>query len=167
MKNHFYLLIIICTLISCRQSKDKPKVDDLVTVNDKGAQEVKVEELSVEDVNRLMNSSDVAAQSYTAILVNELEKVYYFNADTQQTVKFVLNTKSENVGMTLYKEVMKSVKKDSVTSIRIKDFAKICEGDSCSEKSKKATRYKALVKLKRKFESKDSTAEFSLNIFKN
>jgi hypothetical protein len=166
MKKHLYLLIIIGSLASCRES-NKSKIDDLVVINEKGAQEIKVDELTVEDVEQLMNSSEVAAQSYTAILVNEVEKTYYFNADTQQTVKFVLKAKSDNVGMTIYKELIKSVKKDSASYIKIKDFAQICEGDSCSEKSKKATRYKALVKLKRNFESKDSTAEFSLNIYKN
>jgi uncharacterized protein YcfL len=165
MKKYCYLFIIVFSISSCRDSKNT-KVDDLVTVNDKGAQEVKVDELSVEDVERLMNASVNPAQSYTAILVNDVEKPYYTNADTNQTVRFILTTKSENVSLYLYKEQIKSVKKDSTSYMKIKDFTLICQGDSCIEKTKKATRYKAIVKLIRKFESKDSTAEYMLNIFK-
>lgn len=161
-----YALSLFCfVLLSCKNEKNE-KLDDLIVVNDKGAQEVKVDELSVEDVERLMNSSSVPVQSYTAILVNDLEKTYYFNSDTNQMVKFILNAKSENITLNIYKEQLKSVKKDSVSIIKVKDYSKIYEGDSFEQLSKKAVKYKATVKLIRPFESKDSTAEFSLNIFK-
>lgn len=160
-----YLFIFICSLLSCRDAKNT-KVDDLVTVNDKGVQEVKVEELSVEDVERLMNASVNPAQSYTAILANDVEKPYFTDADTNQTVRFILKTKSENVSLYLYKEQIKSVKKDSTSYMKIRDYSLICQGDSCVEKTKKSARYKAVVKLIRNFESKDSTAEYTLNIFK-
>lgn len=165
MKRFCFLTLCLFIVASCRDSK-KTKVDDLVEVNDKGDQVVKVEELSVEDVERLMNASVNPAQSYTAILVNDVEKPYYTDADTNQTVRFILTTKSENVSLFLYKEQIKSVKKDSTSYIKIKDFTLICQGDSCIEKTKKTARYKAVVKLNRNFESKDSTAEFTLNIFK-
>lgn len=165
MKQFCFLILCLLIVASCRDSK-KTKVDDLVEVNDKGDQVVKVDELSVEDVERLMNASVNPAQSYTAILVNDVEKPYYTDADTNQTVRFILTTKSDNIGLYLYKEQIKSVKKDSTSYIKIKDFTLICQGDSCVEKTKKTARYKAVVKLNRKFESKDSTAEFTLNIFK-
>lgn len=165
MKQFCFLIFCLFIVASCRDSK-KTKVDDLVEVNDKGDQVVKVDELSVEDVERLMNASVNPAQSYTAILVNDVEKPYYTDADTNQTVRFILTTKSDNVSLFLYKEQIKSVKKDSTSYIKIKDFTLICQGDSCIEKTKKTARYKAVVKLNRNFESKDSTAEYTLNIFK-
>lgn len=165
MKNTLCFILLNFLLLACREEKKNP-IDDLVQTNEKGVQENKVEELSVEDVERLMNSSENPSQRYTAILNNDIEKSYFVNSDTNQTVRFQISSKSDNVGLFVYKELMKTVKKDSTTSVKIKDFSLICEGDSCSDKSKKPMRYRAIVKLKRKFESKDSTAEFTLNIFK-
>lgn len=162
---YIFLSILIFNL-SCNDSK-KETIDDIVQINEQGIQENKAETLSVEDVERLMNISENAAQTYTAILNNDIEKTYFFQADTNKTVSCKLETLQPLVKVSLYKEMVNSVKKDSTTYIKVKDYKLICDADSCSHTSKKAAKYKVIVKLSRKFQSADSTAEFTLKIFKN
>jgi len=167
MKKVLFLLALSVFFLSCRENKEKPSVDDLVKVNENGIQENKVDQLSVEDVERLMKNSDNPSQSYTAILTNDIEKSYFVTSDTNQTVRFSINAKSENIELNVYKEMIKSVQVDSANRIKIKDFVKVSDSSNFSVYAKKTTKYKAVVKLKRKFESKDSTADFTLNIFKD
>lgn len=160
----FLFIVLIIVLSSCREQKDN--LEDITTVNAKGHLENKEEELSIEDVERLQNSTDGLIQSFTAVLSNEIERPYFNTSDTNQTITYKLTTKSNNVDLILFKEAKKSVKIDSTKYTEVLDYIKISQGDSCSHFSKKSTKYKALVRLKRKFETSDSTAEFTLKVYK-
>lgn len=165
MKSKVYSLIFCIGFLSCQNQKDE-NLDDIVQVNENGVQENKVDELSVEDVQKLMQASENPSQSYTAVLNNEIEKSYPISADTNQEIICNLDAIYPNVQLYLYKETISSVKRDSSSYVKIKDYKLIASSDSCSYKSKKAAKYKAVVKLSPKFQTMDSTCDFTLKIYK-
>lgn len=161
-----FIVFLSWAIISCNND-EKTNIENLVEKKADGSQEVKVDALSVEDVEKLMNEAASQGQTYTAILNNSIEKTYPLVADTNQKITWVLESNFPNAKLMVYKETITSVKKDSGDYIKIKDFKLVCDKDSCSQFNKKKTNYKAVVKLNPKFSTLDSTCEFTLRILKN
>jgi hypothetical protein len=153
-------------LISCTNN-EKTGLDDLVEQKADGSQEVKVEQLTIEDVARLEAEAGEQGETFTGMLNNDAEKIYQVKADTNQSITWLLESKYSNAKVFVYKETISSVKKDSSSYMKIKDFKLVCQSDSCHQKNKKQTNYKAVVKLNPKFSTIDSTCEFTLRVIKN
>ncbi len=167
MKQFFYLIIFLTWSSTSCNSNEKSDIENLVEKKEDGSQEVKVDALSVEDVEKLMNEAASQGQTYTAILNNDIEKTYPLAADTNQKITWVLESNLPNAKLLVYKESITAVKKDSGDYIKIKDFKLVCDKDSCTQLDKKKTNYKAVVRLNPKFSALDSTCEFTLRILKN
>jgi hypothetical protein len=160
------ILIGLLYLLSCTDVEEKSTVVDLVEQNEEGNQEIKVEQLTVEDIERLEAEAGTQGQTYNGVLNNDVEKAYPLKADTNQQITWILEGTYPNAQLFIYKETISSVKKDSVSYMKIKDFKLVCQSDSCSQKNKKQTNYKAVVKLNPKFSTLDSTCEYTLRILK-
>ena len=161
--------VLICgfwLIISCADS-EKASIDDLVEKKADGSQEVKVEQLTIEDVARLEAEAGMQGETIAGVLNNDAEKTYPLRADTNQSITWLLKSSHPNAKVFIYKETISSVKKDSVNYVKIKDFKLMCQSDSCQQKNKKQTNYKAVVKLSPKFSTIDSTCDFTLRIIKN
>jgi hypothetical protein len=167
MKQFFYLIIFLTWASTSCNNNEKTDIENLAEKKEDGSQEVKVDALSVEDVEKLMNDAASQGQTYTAILNNDTEKTYPLAADTNQKITWVLESNLPNAKLLVYKESITSVKKDSGDYIKIKDFKLVCDKDSCTQLDKKKTNYKAVVRLNPKFSALDSTCEFTLRILKN
>jgi len=165
--NRFFIfsIIILFVLTSCNNDK-KGTLEDLVEKTADGSQKVRVDALSVEDVEKLMSDAASEGQSHNGILNNDMEKTYPLAADSNERVTWILQSNLPNAKLWIYKETIYSVKKDSSTYVKIKDFKLVCDKDSCTQVNKKKTNYKAVVNLSPKFSSLDSTCEFTLRILK-
>lgn len=155
----------LCLLFSCTNN-EKTTLDDLVVENEKSEKEVKVDQLTIEDVARLEAEAGKQGETYTGVLNNDAEKTYQLKGDTNQSVTWLIESSHPNAKVFVYKETISSVKKDSVSYMKIKDFKLVCQADSCQQKNKKQTNYKAVVKLDPKFSTIDSTCDFTLRIIK-
>jgi hypothetical protein len=160
----FYLGITL--LIACENKEEGP-LNDLVVQKEDGSQEVKVEQLSIEDIARLESEAGKQGESYQGVLNNDIEKTYNLKADTNHTISWRLQASQPNASLFLYKEFISSVKKDSLNYVKVKEYKLVCQEDSCIQKNKKQTNYKAVVKLNPKFSTLDSTCEFTLIVTKN
>jgi len=159
----FYLLLL---LFSCTND-EKAGLEDIVVQKEDGSQEVKVDQLSIEDVARLEAEAGKQGETYTGVLNNNTEKTYQLKSDTNQTVTWLLESSYPNAKVLVYKETVSSIKKDSATYVKVKEFKLVCQSDSCQQRNKKQTNYKAVVKLDPKFSTIDSTCDFTLRIIKN
>ena len=122
MKQFFYLIIFVTWAFTSCNNNQKTDIENLVEKKEDGSQEVKVDALSVEDVEKLMNEAASQGQTYTAILNNDIEKTYPLAADTNQKITWVLESNLPNAKLLVYKESITAVKKDSGDYIKIKDF---------------------------------------------
>jgi hypothetical protein len=163
MKQVLYFLIFTLVLSSCNQ--DKNNLDDLVVINEKGVQENRGDTLSVEDVLKLESATEGLAYSYASILTSTMEKSYPFTCDSGKTVQCVLTSDGAKAKITLYKEMVRFSKIDSLTKLKIIDYSIIGEGDSLVDFSRKTSKYKAVVRIENMM-SGDSTVKFTLNIYK-
>lgn len=163
MKQIFFSLIVILIFSACNQ--DKNSLDDLVVINEKGIQENRGDTLSVEDVLKLESATEGLAYSYSSILTSAMEKSYPFTCDSGKTVQCVLISDGGKASITLYKEMVRFSSVDSMTKVKIIDYNIIGEGDSLVDFTKRASKYKAIVRIENKMAG-DSTVKFTLNIFK-
>lgn len=159
-----YGLILLYTwgLFSCREKND---ISDLVQKNEKGIEENKVDVLTVDDVAKLQNAEAVPSLSYTAVIMSSMQKEYPFEADSGQTVQCLIRSDKANAKVMLYKMMDKMIQTDTFTQMKIKDYVWIGEGDSVKDISRKAAKYKAVVKLKAGSDG-DSTMHYTLQVFK-
>lgn len=164
--NKLLVLIGIVLFTSC-EDKEKGPIDDLVIAKEDGSQEVKVEQLSIEDVARLEAEAGKQGETYQGVLNNEIEKTYNLKSDTNQRITWKLDASLPNASLFIYKEVISTVKKDSSNVVKVRDYKLVCQTDSCVQQNKKQTSYRAVVKLDPKFSSSDSTCEFTLKVIKN
>jgi hypothetical protein len=162
-KNLFPVLAIGLFIISCRE--EKSPIADLVVIDESGVQTNKADTLSVEEVLRLQQDSDLPFLSYTSIITSSMEKPYSVTIDSGQTIHCELSSTEGRAVVGLYREITKTRKTDSFTAIKYKDMSKIVEGDTVQEKAKKQTKYNVVVRVANKFEG-DSTVNYTLNIFK-
>lgn len=160
---YLFLLIILC---SCeRQRKDQ--LDDIVETKPDGTQEVKVEQLTLEDIARLEAAAGEQGESYQGVLNNEMERIFWRKADTNETILWKLDASQKNAKLYVYKETYHTVKKDSNTVIKVKEYQLVCDAvDSCTQSSEKRANYKMVVKLNPKFMTDDSICDFTLKVIK-
>jgi len=153
-------------LASCDQEKKGP-LDDIVVQKEDGSQEVKVEQLSIEDIARLEAEAGKQGESYQGILNNDIEKTYNIKSDTNHAITWKLQASHPNASLFLYKETISFVRKDSLNIVKVRDYRLVCQEDSCVQKDKKQVNYKAVIKLDPKFLTVDSTCDFTLKVIKN
>lgn len=156
---HTLLILFGIFILSCNDTKEEAKItqEEAVAIS-------KQDTLSEADVLKMMNAEDVATKSYSGAITFSVAKEYFFQSDTNKNNKFILKTENPNIGLFLYKEVIKKVKVDSATTAKVKDYTLIKDSTMSTDFSKKATNYKMVVKFIHKEETNDSTAMFSLDI---
>lgn len=163
IKKKFLGLTISLFIISCRE--EKSSIADLVVVDESGVQTNKADTLSVEEVLRLQQASDLPFLSYTSILTSSMEKPYSVTIDSGQTIYCELTSTEGRAVIGLYREITRARKMDSFTTVKYKEMSKIVEGDTVQEKATKQTKYNVIVRVANKFEG-DSTVNYTLTIFK-
>ncbi|MFY7860760.1 MAG: hypothetical protein ACOVP5_00930 [Chitinophagales bacterium] len=159
----FLAMTISLFVISCRE--EKSSIADLVVVDESGVQTNKSDTISLEEVLRLQQASDLPFLSYTSVLTSSMEKPYSVTIDSGQTIYCELSSTEGRAVVGLYREVTKTRKTDSFTTVKYKDMSKIVEGDTIQEKAKNQTKYNVIVRVANKFQG-DSTVSYTLNIFK-
>lgn len=161
-KKGIILLCAISILHSCQ--RDKKDLTDIVEVNQEGMQVNKADTISIEEVIRLQQASATPILSYSSILTPSMTKTYPFEADSGQKVSCELSEGQEMASISLYREGIKTIRRDSATTQKIKDMILISEGSVVQDVPKKKSKYKAVVRLL-KGNSEDSTASYTIKIF--
>ena len=158
-------LIIGALMFSC---EDKRKdINDITAMTQDTTRVNTVEVLTVEDIQRLQSESEAPFLSYDAVISPSIEKIYPFTADTGDIVKCILNSNNPAVSLSLYKLMIKTVKLDSVTEMKVKDYTFLKSGDSIQDISKKPSSYKAIVRMIKSDLQEDSIGSFRLQIFRS
>ncbi len=156
----FFIVIITFSIFifSCNEKTVKKEIPPVES------NEPSKKELSVEQINEMMKGAESPALSYEGAVTPFSSKEYFFDCDSGQTIQISMNTLSEKLVMNVFRDNSKLIKGNAEKKIKTKTFVSVSDSSYYSEKCKRNTQFKALIKIKESIKDSSVMAKYSLDV---